>query len=476
MKKIKFGTDGWRALIAEDFTFANVEYVAAALAQEYQQQGETRPIVVGYDRRFASAEFGRRVARVLAQAGIKVLYCSEFAPTPAVSYLLVKEKAGGGVVITASHNPAEYNGLKIKGDFGGPVTPELTARVETILNDDRENGKEPVLADWDECLVDGRIVEVDAVPAYLDAIEALVDVELIRRSGLRVAIDSIYGAGSNILSRLLQKWGMDYTEFHAEYNPGFGGLHPEPIGHNLDFLAEKVKELNADIGIATDGDADRVGIVDEQGNFIGTQVTFALLYMHLIEDRKMKGNVAKAASTTIMLDKLAKQYGTKVYETPVGFKWVCDLMLDPEKDILLGGEESGGYGMRGHIPERDAGLVALLLIEMMAKRRRSVSMMVRDLMDKVGDHAFVRIDIRTTEEKKAAALQKLSKSPPEFFAGIEVVRLDKIDGYKFYLENGGWVLVRASGTEPLLRTYCEAPSEKECQVLLKAVHRTLLGD
>ncbi|MBE7559957.1 phosphoglucomutase/phosphomannomutase family protein [bacterium] len=475
MNPIQFGTDGWRAIIAEDFTFANVARVAGALAAYYRQAGETRPIVVGYDRRFASEEFGRRVARVLAGAGLPVLFCTSYAPTPAISLLLVKEKAGGAVVITASHNPAEYNGVKIKGDFGGPVTPELTAEVEKILRAQMEAGEEPALCDYAEAVAKKKIVEVDAVPGYQAAIESFVNVEAIRRAGLRVVVDALYGAGSRVLAGVLEKWGMDVTEFHAEYNPGFGGLHPEPIAPNLEFLGKKVKELNADVGLATDGDADRIGIVDENGAFIGTQAAFALLFMHLVEDRRMSGAVAKACSSTSMLDKLARKYNLPVYETRVGFKWVCDLMIDPGKNVLLGGEESGGYGLRGHVPERDAGLVALLFLEMMAQRRASVTQLLRQLYEKVGPHAFLRIDVRTTEERKQSALRKLANYPPKAFAGVKVERVDTKDGYKLYLANGGWVLVRPSGTEPLLRTYCEAPSDAACKEILAAVHKALLA-
>ncbi len=475
MNPIKFGTDGWRAIIADDFTFANVARVAGALAAYYRKTGEKRPIVVGYDRRFASQEFGRTVARVLAGADLKVLFCTAYAPTPAISLLTVKEKAGGAVVITASHNPAEYNGVKIKGDFGGPVTPELTAAVEAILHAQIEAGEEPAQADYADAVVKKSIVEVDAVPGYQAAIEAFVNVDVIRKAGLRVVVDAIYGAGSGVLAGVLKKWGMDATEFHADYNPGFGGLHPEPIAANLEFLGAKVRELNADVGLATDGDADRIGIVDENGAFIGTQATFALLLMHLVEDRKMTGNVAKACSSTSMLDKLGKKYGIQVYETPVGFKWVCDLMLDPEKNVLLGGEESGGYGLRGHVPERDAGLVGLLFLEMMAQRRASVTQLLKQLWEKVGRHDFLRIDVRTTEEKKQSALRKLANYPPKAFAGVKVERIDTKDGYKLYLANGGWVLVRPSGTEPLLRTYCEAPGQAACKEILAAVHKALLG-
>lgn len=476
MSGIKFGTDGWRAIIAEDFTFANVARVAAALAAHYQEMNESRAVVVGYDRRFQSQEFGRSVARALAAAGRRVLFCKDFAPTPAVSLLTVQEKAAGAVVITASHNPAEYNGLKIKGDFGGPVTPETTARVEELLHARFLEGPPPRLDDYDEAVRKGRIVEVDAVAPYQAAIEALVCADTIRKSGLRVVVDAMHGAGSRVLAGVLEKWGMDVIEFHADYNPGFGGVHPEPIGPNLAFLSQKVKELNADLGLATDGDADRIGVVDENGRFIGTQAAFALLLMHLVEDRKMTGNVAKACSSTSMLDKLGKKYGIEVFETPVGFKWVCDLMIDPEKNILLGGEESGGYGMRGHVPERDAGLVGLLLLEMMAARRASVSGLVRQLFEKVGRHSFLRVDVRTTEEKKQAALRKLSGNPPKNLAGAKVERIDTLDGFKLHLSNGGWVLVRASGTEPLLRTYCETPGDEEtCRKTLDAVHKALLG-
>ena len=474
MSEIKFGTDGWRALIADDFTFANVARVADALAEYYLEENETRPIVVGYDRRFASTEFGRTTACVLAGAGLPVIFCTRYAPTPAVSLVTVQKNAGGAVVITASHNPAEYNGFKIKGDFGGPVSAEMTVRVEAILHRRMAEGIVPRIADYSTECDAGRIVEIDAIPGYQEAIGALVDRELIAKSGLRVVVDAIYGAGSGVLAGVLSDWGMNVTEYHADFNPGFGGMHPEPIGPNLAFLAGKVRDAGADVGLATDGDADRIGIVDEKGQFIGTQAAFALLLMHLVEDRGMKGAVAKATSSTSMLDKLCKIYGLPIYETPVGFKWVCDLMRDPAKGVLLGGEESGGYGLAGHVPERDAGLVGLLILEMMAQRKVSVSGLVQQLFEKVGPHAFKRIDVRTTEEKKAAALERLTDSPPASLAGRKIERISDLDGSKLYLDNGGWVLVRASGTEPLLRTYCEAPTEPECEGILKHLHAYLL--
>ncbi len=471
MGNIKFGTDGWRAEIAKDFNFDNVTRVGAAIADYVKKNSKNKPLLVGYDTRFLSREFAERIAQVSAGRGVKVLLTPDFASTPEVSWAAREKKTAGAVMITASHNPYAYNGIKFKGNYGGPGTPSMIAEIEACLAEIGPSVEEIKIVPLNEALKKRSIVYYDPQPAYLASIEKLVNLKAIKKAKPRVAIDAMHGAGSGRVNAILNKIGIKPVLVRHEVNPGFGGVRPEPIGENLEALSKAVKQNRAQIGLATDGDGDRVGVMDARGAWVNTQQAFALLLMHLVENRGETGEIAKAISSTEMLDILCEQYDLFLHTTQVGFKSVCELMLT--RDILLGGEESGGYGMRGHIPERDGVLCSLLFLEMMAMSGKPLAVLVKDLFKKVGYHTFLRDDNHLTESVKEKVLQKLRDRPPTEFAKHDVIRVNLIDGWKFNLAGGHWVLVRPSGTEPLVRVYIEATSDSAAQKILRDVRRQL---
>ncbi len=473
MVNIKFGTDGWRAEIAKDFTFDNVTLVGAAIADYVKKTEKGKPLLVGYDTRFLSREFGQQVAAVAAARGVKVLLTPEFVSTPEVSWAAREKKTAGAVMITASHNPASYNGIKFKGNYGGPGTPEMIGEIEKCMKTIAGRKTEIKVADFEEALKKKSIQYYDPQPGYMKAIKDLVDLKAIRKMKPRVVVDAMYGSGQGRIARVLKDIGIKAETIRSEVNPSFGGIHPEPMGHNLDVLAKAVRSHRAKIGLATDGDGDRIGIVDGQGRWVNTQEAFALLLMHLVKNRGEKGEVAKAISTTEMLDKLCEKYDLFLHTTKVGFKSVCELMLS--RDILIGGEESGGYGIRGHIPERDGILCGLLFLEMLAVTGKSLSALVKDLFKTVGYHKFARSDNRLTPEVKNRILKNLHDNPPTGFDKYDVVRLNTIDGWKFNLSGGHWVLIRPSGTEPLVRIYVEAMSDSACTRIMRDVQKQLIG-
>lgn len=458
---IVFGTDGWRGLIARDFTFDNVARVALATAEFFKKEkGSSRGVVIGYDARFLSKEFAETAALVLASRGLTVWLSDSICTTPMVSYAVKKKRCAGGVVITASHNAAEYNGFKLKGSFGGPSTPEQVKQVETLLSSKVK--AEAITTTFAEFVADERIRMIDLKSLYLDYLPTKLDLDLIRNSGLRIIYDPMHGAGINTLDRVLP----NVTQLHNEYNPSFGEIdHPEPMGEYLGTLLKTIRtERKYDLGLATDGDADRLGAVDEDGNFVDSHRLFVLTMKYLIEDKGLKGEIAKTVSLTSMVDAYCKKHKIKLHETPVGFKYICELMTT--KPILIGGEESGGYATMLHIPERDGIFNGLLLAEMMAKRGKSLSALVRELQDEFGMHRYRRIDMRTTHEHKARVLDRAKKGVKTL--GRYVVRsTNTLDGYKF-LVDGGWLLIRASGTEPLLRYYAEGKTGKQVEELLDA--------
>lgn len=472
MSKIVFGTDGWRAVISREFTFENVRYVAAAAAEYFEREGRGEPVTLGYDRRFLSREYAQEVAGVVTAKGLKIIMSDDVCPTPSLSLETFKRRTVGGFVITASHNPGEYNGIKIRGSFGGPVNPDVTRRIERRANALLERGKSPKVLTIEEARKAGLFQFFDPKKRYLDTICSFVDVARIKRHRPRVVVDAMYGAGVGVLAPLLSGWGLEVSEIHGETNPSFGGLHPEPIGQNLGPLCEAVQEYKADVGFAFDGDADRVGVVDERGHWLTTQDVFALLLMHVHEDLKLSGEVVKTCSSTSMLDKLCDMYGLLLHEVPVGFKWVCDLML--ERDVLIGGEESGGYGVKGHIPERDAALAALYILQMLAMRKRRLSEMLQDLYQKVGYHVYRRQDFRLKPKKMVEVLDRLRSKPVKIIAGRAVERVLTIDGFKFFLGDGSWIMLRPSGTEPLFRVYVEGPSDEAVEEIMTKAKRQLL--
>jgi alpha-D-glucose phosphate-specific phosphoglucomutase len=465
---IAFGTDGWRAIIAEDFTFPNVRAVALSAARFLKQHGlDSRGLIIGYDTRFGSDRFAQAVAEVATAEGVRVELADHFCPTPTVSFNVIDRQAGGAIVVTSSHNPASWNGLKYKQDYGGAASPEAVAELEASLE---EILSHPVpRMDLDQARKRGLLQTFDARTPYLKRLGAMVDLDSLRASGLRVAIDSMYGAGQGYLHELLSGGSLEVTEIHAEHNPLFPGIHaPEPIARNLQPLTdlmqerfdplsrpEQSKAAQFDMGIATDGDADRLGVMNEQGGFVDQLQTFALLAYYFLEIRGERGAIVRSVTTTRMIDRLGETYGVPVFETAVGFKYVAPKMM--AEDALLGGEESGGYAFRGHVPERDGILAGLYMIDLVARTGKRPSELLEILYAKVGPHFYDRIDLDFEQSQRSAILDRVSAAKPSSIAGMKVTSTSTIDGYLFNLEGGGWLLLRFSGTEPLMRIYTEVP-------------------
>ena len=477
---ITFGTDGWRAIIAEDFTFANVRALAASIARYLQETGLAgRGLVVGYDTRFASDRFAEAIAEVVTAAGVPVQLAERFAPTPALSYAIVSRGAGGAAIVTSSHNPASWNGVKYKPEYAGSASPEVVARLEEPLDEILAAGEPPRLP-LREARRRELLTTFDPRAPYLARLAELVDLSRIRGAGLRIAVDSMYGAGQGYFAELLSGGATEVTELHAEHNPLFPGIGaPEPIARNLGRLTETMRERfdplegdrdhRFDVGIAVDGDADRLGVMDERGEFVNQLQTFALLAYYLLEVRGERGAIVRALTTTRMVDRLGEMYGVPVYETAVGFKYVGPKMM--ETNALLGGEESGGYAARGHIPERDGVIAGLYFLDLVARTGKTPTQLVQMLYDKVGPHHYDRIDVHLDEAQKPAIIAAVSGSRPAEMGGYRVTGASTLDGYLFNLEGGGWLLVRFSGTEPLMRIYTEVPDKERVPDVLEAGRR-----
>jgi len=461
MSAIKFGTDGWRAVIADQFTFANVNIVTQAVARWLQATNKAKNgVVMGYDARFLSREFAEHAASVFAEMGILVRFSDRIVPTPAISHAALTHDVFG-IVITASHNPPEYNGYKIKSPFGGSATPDQISGIEmelTKIND-------PITVQpFQQRVKFGQIRELNLLEGYLQAIRDNIDLNAIRGSGLKVAHDPMYGAGSGILKELL---GEEFVrEIHGERNPLFGGTAPEPVEQKLDQLCEITKE-SCNIGIANDGDADRITMVDENGQFVSSHKILSLLVEYLHKQKKLSGTIVKTFSTTDMIDKQAEKYNLPLIVTPIGFKYIAELMV--EEDVLTGGEESGGLAAKGHLPERDGIYIGLLIIEMMVRTGKSLSELVDGLFDEYGPHYYYRNDLLTDDEKKHAMIAYCKAEKLKKIRGSSVVKWDFKDGIKHHLEDGSWVLVRPSGTEPVLRIYAESNNPGKVQDLVEEV-------
>ena len=470
---IKFGTDGWRGVIAEDYTFHNVRLCAQGTADFLKQQRlSSRGLVIGYDTRFASEEFASAVAEVTAANGIRTQLSDRAAPTPVMSHNVVARGAGGGVVITASHNPAQWNGFKFKPDYGGSASPETVEELERHITRAETGGTVERIKIAKAC-EKGLVEFFDPDPSYLEHVATLVDLDGIRRAGLKVVVDPMFGAGAGYFTKLLSGGTTSAVEIHGDRNPAFPGMaQPEPLAHNLGALMSAVGEKSADVGIATDGDADRLGIVDEHGRFVTTLQCFALLCLHHLEVLNKRGALVRSVTMTSMVDRLGEIYGVPVFDTPVGFKYLGPVMM--REDALLAGEESGGYAFRGHIPERDGILSGLMVLEMAAKTGKSVSELLRMLADRVGPHHYHRWDLKFDEDHRDQIQQRIESARPSTLGGWRVGRIDTQDGFRFDLEGGRWALVRFSGTEPLLRTYAEAESPEEVKALLEEM-RALAG-
>ena len=461
MTDIKFGTDGWRALIAEDFTFENVARCAEGLCTHLKEVGVAdRGLIVGYDTRFLSPEFAQTVADVCSAQGIKVYLADKSAPTPVLSYNVLHHQAGGAAVITASHNPGQWNGFKFKPEYAGSATQEITDRLEQSI---AQVPAKPVSS-----VAEGRnsslIVAMNPSPPYFERIAALVDLDAIKAAGLNVYVDSMYGAGGGYLPTILSGGRTTVTELHGTRNPAFPGMEqPEPIAHNLTEISSLMAKNGASVGIALDGDADRVGIIDENGQFVTTLDTFSILAQYLLEQKQMRGALVKGVTSSIALNKLGEAYGVDVHDLPVGFKNIGPKFT--EVDALMGGEESGGFAFRGHIPERDGILSGLYFLEYMATTGDSPTQLLQRLIDKVGPHSYHRRDIGFQASDRERILDKLNSSGLTEIAGVPIVDTDSIDGKRFHVDDG-WLAVRFSGTEPLLRIYAEAANPEMVTLLL----------
>ena len=463
---IKFGTDGWRGIIAQDFTFDNVRVCAQGVADYLKQAGlDSRGLIIGYDTRFASEDFAAAAAEVVAGNSIKVYLCAKAMPTPVISFGVLAKKTGGAIIITASHNPGIWNGFKYKNQHGASAPDEVTAQIEKFVARAFATGKVGQLP-LNEALAQGLIEYLDLAPVYLDQITRLIDLNKLRQSGLKVVVDSMYGAGAGYLKTMLSGGATELIEINGERNPLFPGMvQPEPIAINLVKLSATVKDQGANVGLATDGDADRMGIIDEKGTFLTQLQVFALLCLYLLEIRGERGPMVKTITTTNMLYRLGEIFDVPVYETAVGFKYVAPIML--RENALIGGEESGGYGFRGHVAERDGILASLYFLDLMIKTGKTPSELINYLYSKVGSHYYKRIDIQFPEGERRAIIGRLKRTLPESIEGVKVVKKDTADGFRFILADNTWLLVRFSGTEPVLRVYAESDSQARVGRLLE---------
>lgn len=465
---IHFGTDGWRAIIADTFTFDNLRLVSQAVANTLNaaRTNNTQPeVVIGYDTRFLSDRFAAETARVLAANDIIAWLTRTDAPTPAISYNVKAKGAAAGIVITASHNPPRYNGFKLKTPHGGAATAEECKLIEVELQRMAAAGEQARLIDEEKALDQGLIRRFDPSWVYYQHLTDLVNIDRVSRGELSVVADAMWGAGRGAFSSILARTRCRVSEIRGVLNPGFGGIHPEPILRYLNDLVAAVQRAQAHVGLATDGDADRIGAIDAQGRFVDPHHIFALTLRHLVEERKLRGDVVKTVSTTLMIDSLARRYGLNVHETPVGFNHIADLMQT--RDVLIGGEESGGISIRGHIPEGDGILMGMMLLEVMAAARAPLHEIITDLQAQAGPAHYARHDAYLTKQlPKQEVVRQLSENAPAQIAGETVARVDTTDGVKFYLADGGWLLVRPSGTEPVLRIYAESRSQDGVQAML----------
>jgi phosphomannomutase len=460
---IKFGTDGWRGLIADDFTFDNVRHVAGAIAgYVLKNEDSKRGVIVGYDARFASPRAAQIVAGVLAEAGIPVKLANDYTPTPAVSYAVKHQGAAGGVMVTSSHNPWNWNGVKFKGNFGGSATPAIMKKIE----DELSAGAAPKG-------MKAKIEEVDLKKEYLKAVCAFADMDLIAKTKFKFAVDAMYGSGRGVLTGIFADRGVHCVAIRQELNPLFPGINPEPIEPHVALLQETVVREKCDAGLATDGDADRIGAVAEDGSFVDSHKIFCVLLHWLLERKKWPGEVVRAFNTTRMIDRIAAKYGRKLHETSIGFKYVADLMM--EREILMGGEESGGIGYSRFLPERDGVLNSLLLANAMAEEGKPLGQLVADLQREFGPHYYGRRDLHIPDEMKQSAIQRARSEDTNTLGKYKVLKKEYMDGVKFFLDaptngNGAetWALFRASGTEHLLRLYTEASSKELVHELLVA--------
>lgn len=458
MTDIKFGTDGWRAIIGKDFTPQNITKVMQAFC-DLNAGDKNRPVFVGFDRRNQSPESAQLVACVLAHNGFDVRLAKKYCPTPCVSWMVKNNGGLAGIMVTASHNPPAWNGIKFKESYGGAASPEYTDRIENRI---RANGDKTVTGkSFDALLSSGQIRYFDPETTYVSYLREFIQVDLIRKAGFKIAVDPLFGAGTNYIANVLQ---IPVTELHTEADTNFGGLNPEPIEKNLCELMTLVTQSQLTVGLATDGDADRIGAVDEEGHYVNSHQIFALLLKHHVEYRKLKGAVVKSVSATQWIDRLCAKYGLELVETPIGFKHISKELK--ARDALMGGEESGGISLREHVHERDGVLNGLLLLEMMALHGKTLGGLLKDLYREHGHFCFERVDYHIDRARIDFADAKMRQKDLKEVQGVAVKSYNMLDGIKVQFEDNSWLLVRASGTEPLLRTYAEATSKDRVLGLL----------
>jgi phosphomannomutase len=468
MTKIKFGTDGWRAIIAKEFTVDNVARVAEATAKWLLKNNPSPSVVVGHDCRFAGALFAETVTKVMAHHNIKVHLARGFVSTPMVSLGTQRMKADLGIIITASHNPPEYNGFKLKGPYGGPLLPEKTQEVEDLIQDKCSIDLEKM--NVSELENKGLVKNIDLETMFCEHVEKNFDLEAIRNSGLNLAYDAMYGAGQNVIRRLLP----ETTMLHCENNPSFEGVAPEPIDRNLREFAEMIKIAeDIDCGLATDGDADRIGLYDSKGNFVDSHHIILLLIKYLVEVKGFKGKVVTAFSVTPKVKKMCEHFGLEHQVVKIGFKHIAGIMIS--EDVLLGGEESGGIAVKGHIPERDGIWMGLIIWEYMAKSGKTLDELIEEVYQITGRFSFERSDLHLNEEVKNAIVSKCKEGSFKTFGSYSIQRVEDIDGYKYHFNEKEWVMIRASGTEPVLRVYAESSTREDAFKVLDATKETLLN-
>jgi phosphomannomutase len=473
---IHFGTDGWRGVISDTFTFHNLRLITQAIAdavasEEWLNGAYSGPkpdstkMVVGFDTRFLSDRYAAEAARVLAANGFKVYLTTADVPTPAVSYSVRHLGAIAGIMITASHNAPRYNGVKLKATYGGSAIGEQCRRVEVYLNDNESRGRGPNLMDFDQARASGLIERFNPTPAYYDHVRSLIDFDIIADNPQIMVVDSMFGSGRGQIKGILQGTGCEVAEIRGEMNPGFGGIHPEPIYANLGALAGAIASGQGQVGLALDGDGDRIGAMDGRGNYVDPHRIMALSLKYLVEQRNLRGKVLKTVSTTQMINRLAEKYDLEVIETPVGFNHIADWML--RDDVLIGGEESGGISFKGHIPEGDGVLMGLLLTEMIAANDVPLDEMITELLNEVGPAHYQRVDLRLTKPiSKDRMVERLADSAPDSIGGVKIDEVSTMDGAKYILADDSWLLIRPSGTEPVLRIYAEARETAMVEALL----------
>lgn len=463
INKIKFGTDGWRAIIAKEYTVENVKRVAEGTAL-WMLQRNMKQVVIGHDCRFGGKLFMETTAAVMAHKGIKAIIAPGFVSTPMVSLGVVKTNSDVGVIITASHNPPSYNGFKLKSNLGGPMIPKEVSEVEALIPDTGIPGLDSI----EPYLESGMIEYADLEDIYIKHITAHFDIDAIKKSGIGIAYDAMYGAGQNAMMRLFP----DATFMHCDENPSFKGQAPEPIHRNLIPFSELIKNDDSiHVGIANDGDADRIGMYDEDGSFVDSHRILLLLLVYAHKYKQMKGKVVVSFSVTDKLEKLAKQFGVEYQVTKIGFKYIAEIMT--KEEVMIGGEESGGLAIAGHIPERDGIWIGMVILEFMAKTGKTLKELIQEVYSYVGAFAYDRDDVHVPEDRKQAIIQEFKTTPPSNFGKYQIERIDTIDGFRFYFTDGGWVMIRPSGTEPLLRVYAQAETAEGVREVLDTVRGSL---